>query len=91
MKKLLAAVLMSLPLLAIADASVYRSMVPEIPGSEAIYDAYIDNGYIPVDAMILTNWDIMEGLNLIMGEQKPVDEGMKQDVQDLRDSYTKSK
>lgn len=90
MKKLLATILLSLPMMAFADPSAYRSMIPEIPGANTVYDAYIENGYSPVDSMILTNWDIMVGLNSIMGG-KEVDEKMAKDVQNLRDSYKDAK
>lgn len=89
MKKLLAALLMSLPIVAVGDAMDYRTMIPEVPGAMDIYDAYVQNGYTPTDAMILSNWDVMVGLNKMMGTQVS-DQKMIRDIQSIRDTYTKA-
>ena len=88
MKKLLAALLISIPTIAFATSDSYRSMIPEVPGAQDIYSAYIDNGYTAVDAMIFTNWDIIEGLSLVV-DQDVKDPKLEADVIKLRETYSK--
>lgn len=46
----------------IYDANRYYSFLPQIEGVKEIYEAYVENGYRPMDAMLFTNWDMLIGL-----------------------------
>ena len=59
MKKIIATALLLLPMAASAQTDAYKSMVPDLPGIPEIYNAYVENGYSPLDAMIFTNWDVI--------------------------------
>lgn len=68
------------------SSKMMRSYVAPAEGAEAVYDAYVNNGYLPLHAMMLTNWDVSEGLRLVSPEI-PENLSLKQKILELRSHY----
>jgi hypothetical protein len=57
----------SLSMNQVASADKMRDFVAPLPNATGLYDTYLAQGYFPLHALILTNWDISE----IMRTQSP--------------------
>lgn len=69
------------------SAKMMRSYLAPAEGAENIYDAYVSNGYLPLHAMMLTNWDVSEALHLV-SPGIPENNDLKMKIQVLRSQYT---
>jgi hypothetical protein len=68
------------------DPKVMVNFVADADGAVELYSAYVANGYKPLHAMQLTNWDLNEGLRKISpGIPEPV--GMRASIDQLRAQY----
>lgn len=63
-----------------------RQYVAPEKGAHAVFDAYIENGYLPLDAMMLANWDLTEVLRELNPEV-PDDQGLRKRIDELRATY----
>lgn len=69
------------------SAKMMRGYVAPAEGADLLYDAYTKNGYLPLHAMMLTNWDVSEGLRLVSpGIPENVD--LKVKINHLRSQYS---
>lgn len=70
------------------NAKMMRRYVAPAEGADLLYDAYVHNGYLPLHAMMLTNWDVSEGLRLI-SPSIPQSADLKSKIDYLRLQYSK--
>ena len=68
------------------NAEVMRKYLAPADGGEPVYEAYLKNGYSPVHAMMLANWDITEALRQVSPGIKQ-NEAMKTQLELLRQQY----
>lgn len=69
------------------SAKMMRSYVAPAEGADLLYDAYVRNGYTPLHAMMLTNWDVSQGLRLV-SPSIPENAGLKAKIDTLRAQYS---
>lgn len=68
------------------NADTMRKYLAPADGNELVYEAYLKNGYLPLHAMMLANWDITEALRQVSpGIQQ--NEAMKNQLELLRQQY----
>ncbi len=67
-----------------------RQFVVQTYGSIELYNAYVKQGYSALDAMMLTNWDVTEGLRLI-NDDVPENHVLKDKISNMRNSYKPAK
>jgi hypothetical protein len=78
-----------LPPLANADPQSAESMrlyLPQTEGVDEVYDAYIKNGYQPVDAAMLASWDSTEAFRAARPGLRD-NPSMKEEVERTRQKY----
>lgn len=69
------------------SSKMMRGYVAPAEGADLLYDAYVNNGYLPLHAMMLANWDVSEGLRLVSpGIPENVD--LKVKINHLRTQYS---
>lgn len=60
--------------------------LPPVEGSQELYKAYVANGYIPFHALLLTTWDVTEGMRIV-APNLPENPQMKARIVALRKQY----
>ncbi|WP_408601235.1 hypothetical protein [Pseudomonas sp. PLMAX] len=68
------------------NAEKVMTYVAPIDGSHDLYKVYVANGYIPFHAMLLTNWDVTQGLR-ILAPNIPENPQLKARVTALKNQY----
>jgi hypothetical protein len=63
-----------------------RKYLAPAEGGEPVYEAYLKNGYLPLHAMMLANWDITEALRQV-SPGLPQNPQMKAQLEVLREQY----
>lgn len=69
------------------NSKLMRSYVAPAEGADLLYDAYVKNGYLPLHSMMLTNWDVSEGLRMI-SPSVPQNVDLKNKIDNLRRQYS---
>ena len=70
-----------------ANTEKVRAYVAPVDGGNDLYQAYVNNGYLPFHAMLLTNWDVTQGMRLLspnIPENPPLVEAR---INNLKNSY----
>lgn len=70
----------------IINAEKVLTYVAPVEGSHDLYKVYVANGYIPFHAMLLTNWDVTQGLR-ILAPNIPENPQLKARVTALKNQY----
>lgn len=68
------------------DSKTMMDFVAPADGAAEVYAAYVSNGYLPIHAMMLTNWDVSEGLRQI-APGIPENRILKGQIEALRAEY----
>lgn len=68
------------------SSKMMRSYVAPAEGADLLYDAYVRNGYLPLHAMMLTNWDVSQGLRMV-SPSIPENADLKGKIDYLRKQY----
>lgn len=68
------------------NAEKVMTYVAPVEGSHDLYKVYVTNGYIPFHAMLLTNWDVTQGLR-ILAPNIPENPQLKARVTALKNQY----
>lgn len=69
------------------SSRMMRSYVAPAEGADLLFDAYVRNGYLPLHAMMLTNWDVSQGLRLV-SPTIPQNADLKGKIDYLRKQYS---
>lgn len=70
----------------LANADKMRNFLVLAEGAEALFDTYLRYGYGPMDAMMLTNWDVSEGLRKAT-PGVPENLALKEKINLMKNSY----
>jgi hypothetical protein len=68
------------------NADTMRNFLAPAEGVGPVYEAYIKNGYLPLDAMMLANWDVTEALRTV-SPGIPLNPTMKNQLELLKQQY----
>lgn len=70
----------------IANPDKVAAYVAPIDGATDLYKAYVSNGYLPFHAMLMTNWDVTQGLR-ILAPNIPENPQLEGKIAELKKSY----
>jgi hypothetical protein len=69
-----------------ANPDKVLAYVAPIDGASDLYQAYVSNGYLPFHSMLMTNWDVTQGLR-ILAPNIPENPQLEGKIAALKKSY----
>jgi hypothetical protein len=69
-----------------ANPDKVLAYVAPIDGASDLYNAYVRNGYLPFHSMLMTNWDVTQGLR-ILAPNIPENPQLEGKISALKNSY----